>query len=570
MSALLKILLVDDDVVDRMTVRRALQQSGLAFDLTEAVDGAGALDACAAEHFDCVFLDYRLPDGDGASIFRSMIAGHNNAAAVIFLTGEEDEDLALRLMGLGAVDYLNKGEISATVLKRAVRYATARQNFHKQLTELARIDALTGLPNRSVFESVLTKAVAQARRSGVSVSVALLDLDRFKTVNDTMGHPAGDMLLKMTADRLMEVVRETDTVMRLGGDEFVVIAPNMIDTGGAGAMAQKLVDSLSLPFPVGDQELFVTTSVGIALSPGDGIGADALLKCADMALYKAKEDGRGRYHFYNEDMNDAAQEHRALESMIRQALTNGEFELHYQPKIDIGTGAVLGSESLIRWNQPERGMIGPDEFIPVAERCQLIVEIGEWVLQEACRQNAAWQKAGMAPLNCSVNLSPFQLKNSRFIQSIDNALEVTGFDPACLEVEITESAILDNIESITALLGLLRMRGISISIDDFGTGYSSLTHLKQLPVDKLKIDRSFVSNIMGHDGDAEITRATISLGQAFGLKVIAEGVEETAQLDFLDAEGCDQAQGFLMSRPLSAVDFAEWYGEHCEKQAAAN
>lgn len=570
MTAPLKILLVDDDDVDRMTIRRSLQQSGLDFELSEAVDGAGALKACATEQFDCVFLDYRLPDNDGATIFKAMLADHDSAAAVIFLTGEEDEELALKLMGSGAVDYLNKAEISANVLKRAVRYASARQNFHSQLAELARIDVLTGLPNRSVLESVLTRAVAQANRAGTLVAVAVLDLDHFKNVNDTMGHPTGDKLLTMTADRLMSVVRETDTVIRLGGDEFAVIAPNIVSADGAAIQAQKLIDALLLPFPVEEQELFVSTSVGIALAPIDGGDAGALLKSADMALYKAKADGRGKFHFYNQKMNDAAQEYREIEAKIRQALSGNEFALHYQPKVDIETGEVLGTESLIRWDQPDRGMITPDEFIPVAEKCRLIVEIGEWVLYEACRQNMQWQKAGMPPLNCSVNLSPLQLKDTQLIHSIDKALELTGFDPACLEVEITESAILDNIESITALLGLLRMRGISVSIDDFGTGYSSLTHLKQLPVDKLKIDRSFVSNIMGTDGDAEITSATISLGQKFGLKVIAEGVEEKAQLDFLRTEGCNQAQGYYLSRPLPAEDFAEWFHRNQNGQSIAS
>jgi diguanylate cyclase (GGDEF)-like protein len=570
MTSPLKILLVDDDDVDRMTIRRALQQSGLNFELSEAVDGAGALQACGVERFDCVFLDYRLPDSDGATIFRSMLEDHDSAAAVIFLTGEEDEELALRLMGSGAVDYLNKADISASVLKRAVRYASARQNFHTQLAELARTDVLTGLPNRSSLESVLTKAVAQAKRSGTLAAVALLDLDHFKNINDTMGHSAGDRLLKMTANRLTSVVRETDTVMRLGGDEFVVIAPNMQSADGAAIHAQKLIDALRLPFPAEDQDLFVSTSVGIALAPIDGADSDTLLQSADLALYKAKADGRGKFHFYNEQMNDEAQEYRQIEAKLRQALSGNEFILHYQPKVDIDTGEIVGMESLIRWDQPDRGMIAPDDFIPVAEKCRLIVEIGEWVLYEACRQNIEWQKAGMPPLNCSVNLSPQQLKDSQLVETIDKVLDKTGFDPTCLEVEITESAILDNIEGITALLRLLRMRGISVSIDDFGTGYSSLTHLKQLPVDKLKIDRSFVSNIMGMDGDAEITSATISLGHKFGLQVIAEGVEEKTQLDFLRAEGCDQAQGYYLSRPLPADGFAEWFHRNQNGQSIAS
>lgn len=559
MTDKLKILLVDDDDVDRMTVRRALQQSGLDFELTEAVNGAAALAACAVQKFDCVFLDYRLPDADGDAVFAAMVADHDSQAAVVFLTGQDDQGLALKMMGSGAVDYLTKGEVSATVLKRAVLYATARRNFHKQLSEMARIDVLTGLPNRSVFETVLTTAIAQAKRAGSLVAVTILDLDNFKNVNDTLGHPAGDDLLKMTAERLSARGRVTDTVMRLGGDEFAIIAPNLADARGASRHAQKIIDALAEPFRIEHQDLHVSTSAGIALAPLDGTDPSELLKSADMALYKAKADGRGRYHFYDEKMNAAAQDQRVLESELRVALEQNQFQLFYQPKIDILTGRVLGTESLIRWNQPERGLIPPDAFIPAAEKAQLIVEIGDWVLQETCRQNVAWQKAGIPPLNCSINLSPHQLKDSHLIESIDRALAQSGLEYGCLEIEITESAILDNVKSIAALLGTLRLRGVSVSIDDFGTGYSSLTHLKQLPVDKLKIDRSFVSNLPGSGGDAAITNAAISLGQTFGLRVIAEGVEEQAQLDFLRRKGCDQAQGYFMSRPLPADDFAAWY-----------
>lgn len=557
-----QILLVDDDDVDRMIVRRALQESGLNFDLTEAVDGAEALEACEKHRFDCVFLDYRLPDSDGAAVFKAIIDDYDSSAAVIFLTGENDEALALEMVESGAVDYLSKNEISASLLKRAVRYASARRVFRNQLSEMARIDILTGLPNRSVFQEVLAKAVAQSKRSGHLVAMTLLDLDHFKQVNDTMGHPAGDQLLKKAADRLSSVVRETDTLVRLGGDEFAVIAANLNDAQGAGILAQKLVDKLSAPFKIDGQELFVSTSIGIALAPIDGSDCDELLKNADLALYKAKTDGRGRFHFFDAKMNSIAQEQRRLEAKIRRALANGEFELYYQPKLDISTGEVLGTECLIRWNQPETGMIPPIIFIPVAEKHQLIVEIGDWVLQEACRQNVVWQQAGIPPLNCSVNVSPLQLKNSRLIESIDTALETTGFNPTCLEIEITESSILDNVDGVSALLELLRERGVSVSIDDFGTGYSSLMHLKQLPVDKLKIDRSFVSNIMTNKDDAEITSAIVSLSNKLGLETIAEGVETKSQLDFLRREGCNQAQGYYLSRPLHPDRFIEWYRQH--------
>ena len=564
----LKILLVDDDDVDRLTVRRAMEQSGLNYDLTEAVDGAGALVACAAQKFDCVFLDYRLPDYDGDIIFAEMVAEHDSQAAVIFLTGENDEKLAQKMMGSGAVDYLTKAEISGTVLRRAVQYASARHNFHKQLAEMARIDVLTGLPNRSVFESVLTKAIAQAGRAQNMVAVTLLDLDNFKDVNDTLGHAAGDQLLKMMSERLSARGRVTDTVIRLGGDEFAIIAPNINDAQGASRHAQKIIDALAEPFEGEDQKLFMSCSAGIALAPMDGTDPTQLLKCADMALYRAKAEGRGRFHFFDEKMNTAGQDQRALESDLRQAVAKNEFELFYQPKVDIRTGQVLGTESLIRWNQPERGLIPPNDFIPAAEKCHLIVEIGDWVLRETCRQHVAWRDAGIPPLNCSINLSPHQLKDTQIIASVDRALKQSGLEDGCLEIEITESAILDNIKSISELLGMLRMRGVSVSIDDFGTGYSSLTHLKQLPVDTLKIDRSFVSNLPGDEGDAAITSATISLGKTFGLKVIAEGVEDQEQLDFLRREGCDQAQGYYLSRPMPAAEFPSWYREYQTRRIA--
>lgn len=559
MERSLNILLVDDDDVDRMAVRRALNEANINANLTEVVNGAEALAALEGGKFDCVLLDHHLPDSTGVAVFTDMLKSNENKTAVIFLTGEEDENLAVRMMEIGAIDYLTKNEISASVLGRAIKYAKARQFFLTRLTALGQVDALTGLPNRAVFDIVLKKATAQAKRVGNMVAVALLDLDHFKDVNDSLGHPAGDELLKLVAERLSGIVRETDTVLRLGGDEFVIIVTNLTDADGAAKLARKVVETLTVPFDLDEQSQFVSTSVGIALAPADGESPAELLKAADLALYKAKGEGRGRYRFYDEGMQTAALNRRSLESNLREAIKREELVLYYQPKLSVKTGSIVGVEALLRWQHPERGLVSPVDFIPIAEASHLIIGIGEWVLQTACRQSVAWRNAGFSALNCSINLSPLQLRDTKLVGVIDAAIKQSGIDPAFLEVEITESTIMNNVETVSATLGKLRERGVAVSIDDFGTGYSSLALLKQLPLDKLKIDRTFVADVTTDSDDAEIASAIISLGQNLGLEVIAEGVEELAQLEFLRLKGCDQAQGFYFSPPLPAEEFADWF-----------
>ena len=570
MASAIKLLLVDDDDVDRMAVRRALDESNLNFEVTEAVDGAEALAAYDSNPYDCVILDYNLPDSTGAGVFTDMLKNTTGSAAVIFLTGKEDEALALKMMGIGAVDYLTKSELSTSVLERAIKYASARQRYLAQLAAVGQIDTLTGLLNRSVLDDVLNKAIAQAKRANNIVAVALLDLDHFKDINDSLGHPAGDELLKVVADRLTAVTRETDSVLRLGGDEFVVVAANLTELDGAAQLARKIIGALAEPVQLELQPLFVSTSIGISLAPTDAKDPAELLKNADLALYRAKAEGRGRYHFYNEDMHTVAVNRRQLDTDLRKAIARDELALYYQPKVHAESGAILGAEALIRWHHPERGTVLPGDFISIAETSQIIVEIGEWVLRTASAQVMTWQKDGIALPNCSINLSPLQLKSASLAGAFIDVIEETGIDPKILEIEITESTIMDNVETVATILGLLRRQGISVSIDDFGTGYSSLEILKQLPVDKLKIDRSFVAGITTDTNDAVIASAIISLAQNLGLEVIAEGVETREQLEFLQQNGCDQVQGYFFSRPLPADEFTKWFRQHHPQQMLAS
>ncbi|MDA0665006.1 MAG: GGDEF domain-containing response regulator, partial [Proteobacteria bacterium] len=532
-------------------------------------DGEAGLDAFMNETFDCVLLDYHLPGKSGIETFHAMSQVPSTTAAVVFLTGEENEDLALTAMKAGVVDFLNKNELQPAMLRRAIRYAQARHNFLYELAERGRRDALTNLPNRSVFDDTLSNAIAQGNRHETMVATLLLDLDHFKDINDTLGHPAGDEMLQTIAVRLTQSTRESDTVIRLGGDEFVIIAPNIGDQGDAIQLALKIHDAMSRPVLIGDKELHISTSIGIAMAPHDGQEPAKILKSADLALYRAKGEGRGQYCFYDTSMDTAAHARQKMEQDLRLAIEQSEFELHYQPKVSVSTGIMIGAEALLRWRHPVRGFVGPDEFIPVAERNRLILPIGEWVLRTAFAQMVAWKNAALPIHNCSVNLSPVQLSEPALISVFDDIIAETGVDPSFMEVEITESALMKRVDSIVGTLNALRDRGISVSIDDFGAGYSSLVYLKQLPIDKLKIDQSFVAGIVIDNDDAEIARTVIQLGKSMGLEVIAEGVETSAQLNLLRDYGCEQIQGYYYSRALPAEAFYSWYVRQKTRRAIA-
>lgn len=383
-----------------------------------------------------------------------------------------------------------------------------------------------------------------------------LDLDRFKAINDTLGHSIGDLLLQSVAERLKACIRSSDTVARLGGDEFVVVLPDLREGAHAAAtVAQKILKSISNPFVIRDTELHTTASIGISLSPDDGIANEDLIANADVAMYRAKESGRNNFHFFAPEMNDSAYERLAMENNLRRALERQEFVLYYQPQVNSETGRIIGAEALVRWRRQGMGLVPPGMFIPIAEESGLIVAIGEWVLQEACRQNNAWQQEGFSPIPVAVNLSAVQFRQKNLTDLVANALQETGLDPRWLELEITESGIMQNAEAAVNTLHSLKQMGLKLSIDDFGTGYSSLSYLKRFPLDKLKIDQSFVRDITTNPDDAAIVTAIIGMAKSLKLRVIAEGVETKGHLDFLTSNGCVEIQGYYFGKPVPADEF---------------
>jgi len=425
-----------------------------------------------------------------------------------------------------------------------------------QLERLAHHDALTGLPNRLLFHARLEHALERARREGGLVAILCFDLDHFKNINDSLGHPAGDRLLQVVTKRLLDTVRKEDTVARFGGDEFTVLLEELQESKGAGIVAEKALNVLADPFDLDGHEAYVSGSVGISLFPDDGQDVTTLLKNADSALYRAKEHGGNSYHFYTKDLTTAAFKRLALESSLRRAVERGEFTLYYQPQLALNDGHIVGAEALVRWQHPELGLVLPAEFIPMAESTGLIVKLGEWVMNTACAQAKAWQKEGLPPMRIAVNISSVQVNRGEIITTVERVLHETGLDPQYLELEITEGLIMQQTHQTIAILDDLKAMGVMLAIDDFGTGYSSLSYLKRLPLHCLKIDRSFVCEIPGDSEDMAITRAVIALGNSLQLVVIAEGVENETQLEFLRSNGCDEAQGYLYSAPVPAADFA--------------
>jgi diguanylate cyclase (GGDEF)-like protein/PAS domain S-box-containing protein len=436
---------------------------------------------------------------------------------------------------------------------------TARKLTEQRVHHVAQHDVLTGLPNRSLLQDRLGQAVAWANRSGRAVWVMLIDLDRFKYVNDSMGHKAGDVLLMTVAARLRTALRDTDTVARMSGDEFVVILSEDSEPL-TPAIVQRVMDSVAQPILLGGREFFVTCSVGVAAYPSEGTSADSLIEHADIAMYRAKKLGRNNFQFYTPAMNEESLERVRIESGLRNALERNEFVLHYQPQVDLKSGRIVGMEALIRWQHPELGMVAPGRFVGVAEDTGLIVPIGAWVMRTACAQNKAWQDAGLGRLRVAVNLSARQFGAADLLPGIEAALHDTGLEPSCLELELTESLFMGDITPAVELLHRMKALGVNLSIDDFGTGYSSFSYLSRFPIDVLKIDRSFVADITHDANDAAIVDSIIALAHNLRLSVIAEGVETAEQLDYLRLQGCDEMQGYYFSRPLPADEFARLLG----------
>ena len=428
-----------------------------------------------------------------------------------------------------------------------------------KMEQLAYVDSLTGLANRLLFRDRLEQVLKIIQRNKNEAALLYLDLDQFKRINDSLGHDVGDALLMQVADRLCQCVRHQDTVARMGGDEFVMLLTDVDGMDGASSVARKVLQLMNKPIRLLTHEIIITPSIGITLAPDDSLNADILLKNADMAMYRAKSSGRNNYQFFTEEMNSKVQRHLSIENELRQAIEKNQLLLEFQPQVSIDTGELMGAETLVRWQHPEQGLIYPDDFIPIAEETDLILALGEWVLLNACREWRLMEAGGMPALKLAVNLSARQFRDQNLIEMIQNVLAKTGFKPIQLELEITETMLVEHVDHAIKVLKQLKALGISISIDDFGTGYSSLSYLKRLPIDSLKVDRSFITDIPDDKDDMEISAAVIAMAHKLKLQVVAEGVETDAQWDFLKKNKCDIGQGYLFSKSLSAQDFINRY-----------
>jgi diguanylate cyclase (GGDEF)-like protein len=490
--------------------------------------------------------------GDGAKAVAALplFSGGQPVGILHFAAAERDEFTP------GFVELLQRLADNLSFALDNFDRADEKTKADERIEYLASHDGLTGLPNRETFNELLHFVIEAAGRYERQFAVLFIDLDRFKIFNDSLGHEAGDALLVEIANRLQHNLRSSDVVARLGGDEFVVILEKSAERGDIEAIARKLLSVVSQPVQLSGHECHTTASIGIAMFPGDGSDVHTLTKNADMAMYLAKEDGKNDFRFFTKEVKMQSIERLTLETGLRHALGRNEFSLHYQPKVDLVTRQITGVEALLRWTHPERGMLPPAQFIPLAEETGLIVPIGRWVLKEACAQNMAWQRRGLRPVSMAVNLSPRQFVDENLLQDIDEALLASGMSPVLLQLEVTESMVMRNVSRAIKVLDAVQLRGIRLAIDDFGTGYSSMSLMKQFPIDTIKIDRSFVRDLPNDSEDQAIAQAIISMGKALGMTVVAEGVETTEQETFLRSHGCDEMQGFLFSKPASPEQMA--------------
>ena len=552
------VLLVEDSLIDAQLIRRLLRRVSSSYyrvthvrTLNDAVLSAEDLVP------DVILADLNLPDSRGTQTVASLQTSYPDIPLVI-VSAWEDEAISLRSVKAGAQDYLVKGHIDGANLHRVIRYAIERKRTELELVRLAHFDQLTSLPNRTLLRERVDHALARAMRAGSGVATLILDMDRFKEINDMLGHDIGDKLLVEAARRIRGCVRDQDTVARLGGDEFAVVLEGVSEAKEVLPVIERIIDSLADVTSIEGREVNSSTSIGIAMYPENGNDLSELLRAADLAMYQAKSAGRGRYRFFADAMQEEAQSRHALEWALRRAVERSEFELVYQPQLCLRTGSVIGVEALLRWMNPTRGLLTPYHFIAGLEEFGLINEVGEWVLQTACEQLRKWQSMRFAPMRMAVNVSAQQFEDPLLIDKIRSALKETKLSPELLELELTESCLMTDPAQAGALLREIRELGVRIAIDDFGTGYSSLTYLHEFPLNALKIDKNFVQSVESNDRGGPISKMIIGLAQNLGLEVIAEGVETEAQLQYMREHGCDVAQGYLYARPESPGDLTPW------------
>lgn len=564
---MIKILVIEDDQPVRENLLELLEVED--FDVIGAHNGLVGVELARTHLPDLILCDVMMPELDGYGVLTALRSEPaTSAIPFIFLTAKADKTDLRQGMNLGADDYLTKPctadelleAIAARLQKQArvnQQYTTALNQAQEQLNQLMRHDNLTGLPNRLALRERFSDILAQTDQAEYLVPILLVHLNRWNRINDTLGYQLGDLLIQRAAERIVDCVQPKDTVIRLNPDQFAVVLSSARQEQTVANTAQALLERLSVPFVLEGQEVFVTTSIGISLGAKATDNIDALIKQADVAMQTAQQQGGNHYEFYAADMSVGSLNKLLLEANLRHALERSEFQVYYQPKVSLTTGEIVGAEALIRWFPPNQGFVSPAEFIPLAEETGLIIPLDAWVLATVCAQAQQWQLAGFPPLQMAVNLSGLQFHQPNLTDRVTQILQQTQLDPQYLELELTEGVIMQNTEATSRKLNHLKNLGIQIAIDDFGTGYSSLSYLKQFPFDTLKIDRCFVQNISSDSKNAAITTAMIQMAHNLELKVIAEGVETSSELAFLQQQACDEIQGYFFSRPVPVQEFEQ-------------
>ncbi len=556
---ILDILLVEDDDEDAAFLRGMLRRGrSNEIELNHVRSLHEALEYLKTNSTSVVLLDMNLPDSVGLKTVNALQDAFPDLPLVV-LSGQDDEEFAIEILNHGVQDYLVKWEGNARTILRSVRYAIERKRTDSRLNQLAHFDRLTNLPNRQYFHEQLEAALARANRSGTKVALYFIDLDNFKTVNDTLGHHAGDELLVHVTSCLLPERRQNDTLGRLGGDEFALIAEDIDGPIDAARIGNRLLEALDVPCLIEQREITVSASIGVALYPDDTRESTALLKNADIAMYQAKVNGRNAVRFFTDSMQEQLLQHHQLTSELRKAIEDDQLFLEYQPKFDLVDRRVVGAEALVRWNHPERGVLGPDEFISVAEENGQIIELGAWVVNKSCEDISVWFREGFDVPQISVNVSPLQFSKPGFVARVESAIDRYQVPPELLQLELTESLLMEDSDFLQNSLSDLKSIGLQLAIDDFGTGFSCLNYLRSFPVDVLKIDKSFVSDIgTSRDGDA-ICAIVISIARQLQLEPVAEGVETEEQLSFLRSHNCNVGQGYLLARPMPAKRLEEFF-----------